>query len=78
MAKPKIQQYPPAPIINFVEFIKSQPTYIFQYYEHMKCEIPDAEVYKTMKAPTLIIMITDKGEKIFKGSLGFVNINSES
>ena len=34
-----------APIANLVQFIKCQPAYISQYYDHIKCEMSDAEVY---------------------------------
>ena len=58
-----LQKCPPVlePITNLVQYIKSQPTYISQYYEHIKCEMPMAEVYQAMKATTLIMMATDRG-----------------
>ena len=33
-----------APINDLVQFIKSQPAYIFQSYVDIKCKIPEAEV----------------------------------
>ena len=52
-----------------VQFIKSQPEYISQYYANIKWEIPKVEVYQVLKETKKILMATDIGEKAFKGSL---------
>ena len=61
-----------APPTDLVQFIKSQPAYISQYYANIKWELPKTEVYKVLKDTKEIIMATDGGAKAFKGSLGFV------
>ena len=45
----KKQPPAPAPINNLVQFSNSQPAYISQYYAHIKCKIPEAEVYQAIK-----------------------------
>ena len=67
-----------APITNLVQYLKSKPTYISQYYEHIQCEMSKAEVYQAMETTELIMMATDGGATLFKGSLRFVITNSES
>ena len=62
----------PAPNPDQVQFIKSQPEYTSQYYANIKWEIPKAEVYRVLKETKKILMATDSGAKVFKGSLGFV------
>ena len=68
----------PAPITYLVQFIKYQPAYISQYYAHIKCEIPEAEVYQEMKATKKIIMVIDRGGCAFKDLLGFVLTDSKN
>ena len=60
-----LQQSPPAPapITDLIQYIKSQPAYISQYYAHIKCEIPEAEIYQAMKATKKIMMATDERAK---------------
>ena len=65
------------PPTNLVQFIKSRPAYISQYYAYIKWEVPEAEVYKMLKDTKEIIMATDGGAKAFKGSLGFVITNKQ-
>ena len=67
-----------APPTDLVQFIKSQPAYISQYYANIKWELPKAEVYKVLKDTKEIIMATDGGAKAFKGSLGFVITDAEN
>ena len=40
-----LKKAPPAPdpITDFVQFVRSQPAYISQYYKNITCEFPDAE-----------------------------------
>ena len=68
----------PAPSTDLVQFIKSQPAYICQYYANIKYKLPEAEVYQATKATKKIIMATDGGVKVFEGSLGFVIIDSKN
>ena len=67
----------PAPIIDLVQFIKSQPAYISKCHANFKWEIPKAEVYQAMKDTKKIIMTTDRGAQAFKGSLEFVITDSK-
>ena len=75
--KPKPTMSPTAPPNNLVQFIKSQPEHISQYYAYIKWEVPEAEVYKMLIDTKEIIMATDGGAKAFKGSIGFVITNKQ-
>ena len=57
-----LQKDPPAPepISDFILVVKSQPAYISQYYKNIKCELPDTELYKTMKKSPMILMATSR------------------
>ena len=68
----KPQPIAPASPTDLVKFVKSQPAYISQYYTNIKREIPEAEVYKVLKYTKKILIATEGGAKVFKGSLGFV------
>ena len=72
----KLRPTPPVPPNDLVQFIKSQPAYISQYYANIKWEIPEAEVYKVLKDTQKILMATDGGVKVFKGSIGFLIIDT--
>ena len=46
------------PATDFLQFVKSQPKYISQYYKNIKCEIPAEEMYTLKKTTPKIIMAT--------------------
>ena len=64
-AKPDPKEELPA--LSFVQYVKSQPKHVSQYYEHINCIIPAKEIYKTMKTTSKIIMATDGGAIKHKG-----------
>ena len=68
----------PEPITNFVQFIKSQPAHISQYYDNITCEFPDEKLYKVLKESPTILISTDGGVKALKGSIGFILTNPAS
>ena len=74
--KPQPTAAASAPRNDLVQYFKSQPAYISQYYAQIKCEIPEAEVYQALKTTKKIIMATDGGAKPFKGSIGFLITDS--
>ena len=64
------------PIPDFVQFAKSQPAYISQYYKNITCELPYIELYNLIKESTKIIMAIDRGAISLKGSFRFVLITT--
>ena len=67
----------PVPSTDLVQFIKSQPEYISQYYANIKWKIHEAEVYQVLKETKKILMAKDGGARAFKRSLGFVITNEK-
>ena len=59
----------PPPITDFIQFAKSQPDYISQYYSTITLERPAIDIYNEMKESKKIILAIDGGAIKYKGSI---------
>ena len=57
------------PKLSFVQYVKSQPDHISQYYAQINCIIPAEEIYQAMKTTSNIIMATDEAQSNTKAPL---------
>ena len=62
----------PEPITDFIQFAKTQPANISQYYTNIVCKYLATEIYKLTKLTNKIIMATNGGTVQYRGSLSFI------
>ena len=66
-SEPLLEETPPK--LSLVQYVKSQPEHISQYYAQLNCIIPAEEIYQAMKTTSKIIMATDRAAVKYKGSI---------
>ena len=69
-SEPLLEETPPK--LSLVQYVKSQPEHISQYYTQLNCLIPAGEIYQAMKTTSKIFMATDGGAVKYKGSIGCI------